>query len=111
MTVPHGVPRMAVEFSQMRGEPWVLTSRATVTVPERGLLVWNQRYDKNLQVRVNGVAVPLIEVNKLWCGVELPAGQHTVTCQMKVNPFWNIVSVVVGFGIIGWFVKEKVVLR
>jgi len=98
---------MAVDFSQMRGEPGVLTSRATVTVPERGLLVWNERYDKRLHVRVNGVEVPLVEVNEAWCGVELPAGQHTVTCRMKVRPFWNIVNILVGLGIIGWFVKGK----
>ncbi|MEI7948385.1 MAG: hypothetical protein WCJ02_16910, partial [bacterium] len=52
------LPIQNVSFSQMRGEKNVFVSRATVQLPQAGLLVWNEQYSSDLVAFVDNNEVP-----------------------------------------------------
>ncbi len=89
---PTELPIQGVAFSQMRGEKNVFVSRATVKLPQAGLLVWNERYSADLVAAVDGKEVPLYQANGQWCAVQLPAGAHTVTCKIRVKNYLGLLS-------------------
>ncbi|MDD5705670.1 MAG: hypothetical protein PHR35_07075 [Kiritimatiellae bacterium] len=95
----------ATAFTRMRGERGVLATRGDVTAPEPCLLVWNERYAPDLDVRLDGVAVPLRQVNGIWCGVEIPAGQHRLVCRRRYDFAWNAVLLVVSLTVAAWFLS------
>ena len=92
--VPSALPIQSASFSQMRGEKNVFVSRATVQLPQAGLLVWNERYSADLVAAIDGQEVPLYQANGQWCAIQVPAGQHTITCQVHVKSFFNLISIV-----------------
>jgi hypothetical protein len=91
-TVPAELPIQGVAFSQMRGEKNVFVSRATIQLPQAGLLVWNERYSADLVAAVDGKEVPLYQANGQWCAVQLPAGRHTLACKVRVKGYLNLLS-------------------
>ena len=94
-TVPAELPIQGVAFSQMRGEKNVFVSRATIQLPQAGLLVWNERYSADLVAAVDGQEVPLYQANGQWCAVQLPAGKHTVTCKVRVKNYLSLLSMAI----------------
>ncbi|MEI7945480.1 MAG: hypothetical protein WCJ02_02235, partial [bacterium] len=86
------MPIQGVSFSQMRGESNVFVSRATVQLPQAGLLVWNERYSSDLVAFVDKNEVPLYQANGQWCAVQVPAGTHIVTCQIRVKGYMSFLS-------------------
>lgn len=92
-STPAELPLQGVTFSQMRGERNVLISRVTLQLPQAGLLVWNERYSPDLVATVDGREVPLYQANGQWCALQVPAGQHTVTCKIRVKSYLNLLSV------------------
>jgi hypothetical protein len=91
-SVPSELPAQGVSFSQMRGESNVFVSRATVQLPQAGLLVWNERYSADLVALVDNNEVPLYQANGQWCAVQVPAGKHIVTCKIRVKGYMNFLS-------------------
>lgn len=91
-SVPSALPIQSVSFSQMRGEKYVFVSRATVQLPQAGLLVWNERYSTDLVAAIDNNEVPLYQANGQWCAVQVPAGKHTVTCKIRVKGYLNLLS-------------------
>ena len=89
---PSELPIQGVSFSQMRGERNVFVSRATVQLPQAGLIVWNERYSSDLMVTVDNIEVPLYQANGQWCAVQVPAGKHTVTCKIRIKGYMNFLS-------------------
>jgi hypothetical protein len=92
-TAPAELPIQGVAFSQIRGEKNVFVSRATIQLPQAGLLVWNERYSVDLVAAVDGKEVPLYQANGQWCAVQLPAGRHNVTCKVRVKNYMNLLSI------------------
>jgi hypothetical protein len=90
--VPNAQPIQGVSFSQMRGERNVFVSRATVQLPQSGLLVWNELFSPDLKATVDGKEVTLYQANGQWCALQLPAGQHTITCQTRVKSYFSLLS-------------------
>jgi hypothetical protein len=76
----------------MRGEKNVWVSRATIQLPQAGLLVWNERYSADLVAAVDGQEVPLYQANGQWCAVQLPAGKHTVTSSVRIKKGLGLLS-------------------
>lgn len=113
---PSELPIQGVAFSQMRGERNVFVSRATIQLPQPGLLVWNERYSADLVAAVDGKEVPLYQANGQWCAVQLPAGSHRVTCKVRVKNYLNLLSmatsllVVLVSGVAFWRVSVKPIL-
>jgi hypothetical protein len=91
-SAPSELPIQGVSFSQMRGEQNVFVSRATVQLPQAGLLVWNERYSSDLMALVDNNEVPLYQANGQWCAVQVPSGKHTVTCKIRVKNYLNFLS-------------------
>jgi uncharacterized membrane protein YfhO len=91
MTSVPQLPQPAT-FTQMRGEKNVFVTRATVQIPQPGLLIWNERFSPDLKATLNGKEVPLHQANGQWCAIQLPAGKHTLTCQIRVKGFFNLLS-------------------
>lgn len=89
---PSELPIQGVSFSQMRGEKNVFVSRATVQLPQAGLLVWNERYSSDLMATIDNNDVPLYQANGQWCAVQVPAGKHTVTCKIRIKGYMNFLS-------------------
>ena len=89
---PSELPVQGVSFSQMRGEKNVFVSRATVQLPQAGLLVWNERYSADLVATIDNTKVPLYQANGQWCAVQVPAGKHTVTCKIRIKGYMNFLS-------------------
>jgi uncharacterized membrane protein YfhO len=87
-------PPQGVTFTQMRGERNVFVSRATVQLPQPGLLVWNERFSPDLKATLDNKEVPLYQANGQWCAIQVPAGQHTLTCQARVKSYFNLLSLV-----------------
>ena len=87
------MPIQSVSFSQMRGEKNVFVSRATVQLPQAGLLVWNERYSSDLVAFVDKNEVPLYQANGQWCAVQVQAGTHTVTCKTRVKGYMSFLSI------------------
>ena len=54
-----------------------------VDAPTAGVLLLNDRYDKDWQVTANGQAKEILRANFIMRGVQLPAGQHTVIFEFK----------------------------
>jgi hypothetical protein len=91
-TAPAQQPPQPVTFSQMRGEKNVFVTRATVQMSQPGLLVWNERYSADLKATLDNKEVPLYQANGQWCAIQVPAGKHTLTCQIRVKGFFNLLS-------------------
>jgi uncharacterized membrane protein YfhO len=76
----------------MRGEKNVFVTRATVQLPQPGLLVWNERFSPDLKVALDGKEVPLYQANGQWCAIQIPAGKHTLACQARVKSYFSLLS-------------------
>jgi hypothetical protein len=97
---PSALPVQGISFSQMRGEKNVFVSRATVQLPQDGLLVWNERYSPDLVATVDGQEVPLYQANGQWCAVQLPAGKHTVNCKIRFQGTMGLLSLLTSLMVI-----------
>jgi hypothetical protein len=89
---PSVQPIQSVTFTQMRGEKNVFVTRATVQLPQPGLLVWNERFSPDLKVALDGKEVPLYQANGQWCAIQIPAGKHTLACQARVKSYFSLLS-------------------
>jgi hypothetical protein len=87
-------PVQGVTFTQMRGEKSVFISRATVQLPQPGLLVWNERFSSDLKATLDNKEVPLYQANGQWCAIQVPAGKHTLTCQMRGKGVFSLLSMI-----------------
>jgi hypothetical protein len=90
-------PIQSVSMTQMRGEKNVFVTRATVQLSHPGLLVWNERFSPDLKATIDGKEAPLYQANGQWCALQLPAGQHTLTCQARLKSYFNLLSLATSF--------------
>lgn len=54
-----------------------------VNAPSAGVLLLNDRFDKDWQASAGGQSLPLLHCNFIMRGVQLPAGQHTVVFEFR----------------------------
>jgi hypothetical protein len=73
------------QVRQTRNMHGALATVVEVEAPQPGLLVMDEKYDGNWQVRVDGHPALLRCANVLWAAVEVPAGTHTVTLQRPLQ--------------------------
>lgn len=74
------------------------TKAATDTI-----LLLNDKYDPNWEVRVDGKPAPLLRCNYIMRGVQVPAGEHTVEFRFApslVGLYVSVAAVVVGIGLL-----------
>ena len=90
------------QVTQARGWDFHLTASLAVDTPQAGLLVLDEKYAENLQVRVDGQEVPVHCANALWAAVEVPAGQHTVTVRQRPRALPLLLSAGVGLAVGLW---------
>ncbi len=69
-----------------------------VTADEPGLVVFSEvHYPEGWLTEINGVEAPMIRVNYLLRGVEVPAGESTVSMSFRPKSYYSSKSIVVIF--------------
>jgi uncharacterized membrane protein YfhO len=63
-------------------------------LPQPGLLVWNERFSSDLKATLDNKEVPLYQANGQWCAIQVPAGKHTLTCQMRGKGVFSLLSMI-----------------
>jgi hypothetical protein len=95
------LPR-SVELESMRRMPLALETQGRVTTEGAGLLVFNERFDRNLEARVDGRMVPVVQANGLWAAIALPSGTHQVSLRLRQDWLCNALSLAACLGLAGW---------
>jgi hypothetical protein len=91
-----------VQVKQTRGVFWCLSTIIAVEAPQAGLLVLDEKYDGNWQMRVDGQIAPVRCANVLWAAVEVPAGTHNVTVQRPLQYRPLLLSAAAGLLVVLW---------
>ena len=72
-----------------------------VNAPATGVLLLNDRYDKDWYATSDGQSVPILRCNFIMRGVQLPAGEHTVVFEFRPSLTGLKVSLVaIGIGVV-----------
>jgi hypothetical protein len=82
----HRQPPGSVTVRSERYQQGALKTVLDVDSPGTQMLTVRTPYDPSLAASVDGVDVPLLRSNHLFCGVVVPAGSHTVTIALARNP-------------------------
>jgi hypothetical protein len=92
-----------ITFERYRGQRHVLSTVGEVTLQAEGLLVFSERYSPDLEVLVDGKAVPVYQADGLWCATIVPQGRHQIECRMKRDGFWNVVALGTSLMVVLWW--------
>jgi hypothetical protein len=82
-----------------------------VSAPAKTLLASSEKLTPELRVTVDGKVVDPIEINVLFAGVPVPAGNHQVVFARRLGRGWWPVSMIALVLLVGWAVVEKITRR
>jgi uncharacterized membrane protein YfhO len=84
--------------------------RVTTRSPGPAVLLFNDRWHPNWQVRIDGKAAPLLRANFIMRAVEIPAGDHQVEFLYEVpgNTLWiSMAALGVGVVLVGLLMVRR----
>jgi hypothetical protein len=90
-------------------EPKRIRLKTRTGVPS--ILLWNDKYDPQWAVTVDGQAQPVLRCNYLMRGVQVPAGDHEIEFRFRVQPtglYVSLGALALGLVLAGWlYVGER----
>jgi len=89
-----------VEVASYAPKHIVLKTRAALP----SVLLWNDKFDPQWSVTVDGQVQPLLRCNFLMRGVQVPAGDHTIAFRFDAPPRYlgiSLLAIMVGLALSG----------